>query len=214
MRRLYKKSYKGIRWDKLFGGILSILIVLETNLISHTFKISDWILGCVGILTVCSLLISMLAKVSKMKKEITLGKRKIISQGAERALKIVEAGGILPIMPLFLVVFEGKDNLKLFWMLISILLLFVLKFFFDDIVTFTGKGYSSGFDEIEIEPEWRIEMKRLKTVLCMNEMVCIEFYKGDVLVGWEKFSQEDGEYMYNHLMRQYVMSRERLEGNK
>ena len=49
-RHWYKKRYKGWNLEKLFMGILAVMLVLETNLISQTMQIPDIVLTVLGVL--------------------------------------------------------------------------------------------------------------------------------------------------------------------
>lgn len=199
MWHLCKKKYKGIHWDKIFGGCLSVVIVLETNLISHTLEISVWSLKLIAILTACLLLASVLKKTMEINADVQKEKRKIVSKNAENAFFIVRRLGWTPFVPLILLLFSENGSKILFWFLISALLLLIVKFYFDDIVTFTDKGYSSGFDEIELSSDHRIEIKNVKSELYTNEMYEVNVYKNDIWVGKDVFVKEDGLYLYHYM---------------
>lgn len=199
MHFFYKKKYKGSYWDKIFYGFFSVAIVLETNLTSHTLGIPAWGLILIAILTVGCLFSSMLVRSKKVSRDVRKGKRKIVSRNAENAILIVEKLGWIVLMPLILLIFSEKDTKKLFWFLISAMLLLIVKYYFDDIVTFTEKGYSSGFDEIELSLDYHVKFNDVKLGLHENELFAIAVYKNDVLVGKDIFVKEDGLYLYNYL---------------
>lgn len=109
--------------------MLSIIIVLETNLISQTLEISNMFLAILGGLTVGLLTTSVNVKAYKLQVGIKNGERIVVSDIASNALRIVSVYGYMPIVPLFFVMFTDNNSLKFFWLLISILLLLVVKVF-------------------------------------------------------------------------------------
>ncbi len=201
MKRLYwhKKNYRGISREKVFNGVFSIIIVLETNLISQTLEISNMFLAILGVLTVGLLTTSVNVQAYRLQVGVKNGERIVVSDIASNALRMVSVYGYVPIIPLFFVMFTDKNSLRLFWLLISILLLLVVKVFFDNIVTFTDKGYTSGFDEIELNSNSKVELIKTQTEANIGKMSCIEIYKEDSFLGWDKFVQADVEYIINRL---------------
>jgi len=179
--------------------VLSIIIVLETNLISQTLEISNMFLAILGGLTVGLLTTSVNVQAYKLQVGIKNGERIVVSDNASNALRIVSVYGYMPIVPLFFVMFTDNNSLKFFWLLISILLLLVVKVFLDNIVTFIDKGYTSGFDEIELSSNCRIKLIKTQIEANLGKMSCIEIYKEESFLGWDKFVQTDVEYIMNRL---------------
>ena len=196
-----KKSYKGITLEKIFNGILSIVLVIETNLISQTLEISDICLVLIGALIVALLVISMIIKVNRMKAEIRGGNRVVISDNAIIALEWVSKYGSMPIIPLLLLIIARENNQRFFLIILSILLLLLVKSCFDNIITYTDRGYSSGFDEIKLESSCRVELKQTKKFFGTCEIIYVELYKGDVFWGWDKLVQADAIYILNMLRK-------------
>jgi len=203
-RRWNKKRYKGWSLEKLFMGILSVMLVLETNLISHTMQIPDVVLTLLGVFVVLLLDASVVARGRKINSEFLCEKRIIISDNAFKALKMVTNYGWLPVVPLIFMLFSDENNQRLFWLLISVMLWLLVKYIFDEVITFTDQGYSSGFDEIALDAGCRIEVQKSESVSWTGkaddrQRNDIEIYRGNALLGWDKFLQEDALYLVQWL---------------
>lgn len=199
--RWYKKGYKGLRLDTVFMGLLSIVILLEINVGSGTLNISDKGFVLVGVLSVGVFNTIIYVKGQRIRLEVQDDKRKIFSVNAFRALKIVNIYGGMPLLPLVFMILVKENHQRLFWWLISVMALIVIKCFFDDIVTFTKKGYSSGFDEIELDATCAIKMRKLGSVPRFGELCYIELYKNDRFYGWDRLMQEDVIHIVNVLQQ-------------
>ena len=201
MRNFTKKKYKGLSWDKIFWGWFAAVIALETNLVSRSVDVPVWGLKAVAMLTICVLYASMVKKVFEINDDVRKEKRKIISTNAENALAKMRKVSWIPLVPLVLFACTKENTKNLFWFLISVLLLLLIKFLFDDIVTFTENGYSSGFDEIEITSDNRVELKDMESIFGVSEVVKVEIYKNGVCVGRDILAKDDGVYLEKYMRR-------------
>ena len=189
--RLNKKGYKHLRVDTVLMGMLSVVLVLEINLISGTLNIPDSGLVLLGVLCVSAFNVIIVMKGHRINLEVQGSKRTVFSKNAFRALKIVNTYGCIPLLPLFFMIFSNENHQKLFWWLVSVMALIVIKNFFDDIITFTEKGYSSGFDEIELDTDCTVKVRNLGIFPCVGELCYIELYRQDRFWGWDRLVQED-----------------------
>ncbi len=199
--RWYKKGYKGLRLDTLLMGMLSIVIVLEINLGSGTLNMPDMVLVLLGVLSVGIFDAIIYVKGQRIRLEVRDSKRAVFSANAFRALKIVNIYGGIPLLPLVFMILSKENQQRLFWWLISVMALIVVKCFFDDIITFTKKGYSSGFDEIELDATCTIKMRKLDNVPRFGELCYIELYRNNRFFGWDRLMQEDVIHIVNVLQQ-------------
>ena len=189
--RLYKKNYKKGYLSKAYSGILGGLLVLSTNLLSHSIKVSNLVMLIAISFVIISLLMALMWSTYNINKEIKTKKKFIYSIDTSKSLKFVILFGYTPIIPLVVLLFTKEENMMLGYILISIMLLVMIKYSFEKIVIFDSKGYSSGFDKLVLNSHVQINENKKISGKISEDIIIFDIYIDDIFYGYDRFYETD-----------------------
>lgn len=190
IQKKYKRGYADMIWKQ----VVALLLILDSNLISNTFHISSKYIVLINIYSILILLFIIVLRTYTIHNNLKKQSENTISYISSVNIKRILWSGWVVIIPLLILFFLDKNNIKLTVILISIALLYIIKTFFDNVVVISDKGFSSGFDKVILNNECYIKEIKRKINDC-GEFVVFEIYRNDKRIVLDEFSKID----YDHL---------------
>ena len=203
----YKKSYSHSVAERIFTMTLSIFLVLSANLVSHTFDIPNLALKIIEAAVLTLLTAVILFRAESISREVESGKRTLVSDNAQRHLLIVKRFSVFSVIPLFITVFSHKENMELFGILFSVVLIILFKTYLDLVVAFDDAGYLSGFDNIRIthlSETLKVEEREHMTI---GAVVTFELFTDGKYRGYDKFTGDEYAYLSGLMEKKKIPKR-------
>jgi hypothetical protein len=90
---------------------------------------------------------------------------------------------------------RNNENDKLLCFVASVFFILLVKYYFDNIIIFTEKGYHSGFDRIKLSENIEIVEIERCCMIGKEEFVTFNIYDDEKLIGFDKFFDSDYRYL-------------------
>lgn len=187
----YKKTYRRTWIEMFFMVVLTLTLIIEMNLTSHTLSISNSCLKLLGVIVLAFLTLLIQVRANLLVRDIEKGEREIFSFISRKYLLIVKRFTFVTLFPLFITIFSKQDNKQLFGILVSAILIILFKNYLDLIVTFSSNGYSSGFHDIRLDSDAWVKRIKESTHPIIGNVITFELYFGDRFKGYDKFIEEE-----------------------